>query len=184
MSLQITGRPGGGEAPRARGVQMPRHLTSWPPGSRGCVCRLLHACRTISRLWPLFRAWPLACAILRQSFDSVYALARPHSTAFAGHSARFSPPTRSRSGPRSGRSRTSFSCFLGGYYIIRPVRDAMGVAGGVAQSAVDVHRGLHRPCLVVVPLFGALVARLPRRRFVPVGLSVLCLLNLRHLRRC
>ena len=59
-----------------------------------------------------------------------------------------------------------FFCLLSSYYILRPLRDEMGVAAGVAKlqwlfSITFV------VMLAAVPVFGALVARLPRRRFVP-----------------
>lgn len=59
-----------------------------------------------------------------------------------------------------------FFCLLSSYYILRPLRDEMGVAAGVAQLQW-LFTGTFVLMLLAVPLFGALVARLPRRRFVP-----------------
>jgi AAA family ATP:ADP antiporter len=59
-----------------------------------------------------------------------------------------------------------FFCLLCGYYLLRPLRDAMGLAGGAGQlqwlfSATFVSM------LVLVPVFGAVATRWPPRRFVP-----------------
>src|SRR3990172_705381 len=59
-----------------------------------------------------------------------------------------------------------FFCLLCAYYILRPLRDEMGVAAGVANLQW-LFTGTFLVMLAAVPLFGALVARLPRRRFVP-----------------
>ena len=60
-----------------------------------------------------------------------------------------------------------FFSLLCSYYIIRPVRDEMGIAGGVDQLQW-VFTGTFLVMLAAVPLFGALSARLPRRRLLPV----------------
>jgi AAA family ATP:ADP antiporter len=60
-----------------------------------------------------------------------------------------------------------FFCVLCAYYVIRPVRDEMGVAGGVEHLAWLFTATL-AGMLLVHPLFAALVARIPRRRFVPI----------------
>ncbi len=61
-----------------------------------------------------------------------------------------------------------FFCLLGGYYLLRPLRDALGLAGG-ARELQWLFTGTFVAMLAVVPLFGALVARLPPRRFVPLA---------------
>jgi len=60
-----------------------------------------------------------------------------------------------------------FFFILSAYYVIRPVRDEMGVAGGV-ENLAWLFTGTLVGMLVMHPLFAALVARLPRRRFVPL----------------
>jgi AAA family ATP:ADP antiporter len=60
-----------------------------------------------------------------------------------------------------------FFCVLSAYYVIRPVRDDMGVAGGV-ENLAWLFTATLVGMLVVHPVFTALVARLPRRRFVPL----------------
>jgi len=75
-----------------------------------------------------------------------------------------------------------FFCLLGGYYLLRPLRDALGLAGG-AQELQWLFSATFVAMLLLVPLFGALVTRLPPRRFVPwayrfftASLLVFCLL--------
>ena len=60
-----------------------------------------------------------------------------------------------------------FFFVLSAYYVIRPVRDEMGVAGGVPHLAW-LFTGTLVGMLLLHPLFTALVARFPRRRFVPL----------------
>ena len=59
-----------------------------------------------------------------------------------------------------------FFCLLASYYILRPLRDEMGVAGGV-RNLQWLFTGTFLVMLAAVPLYGGLVARLPRRRFIP-----------------
>ncbi len=58
-----------------------------------------------------------------------------------------------------------FFCVLAAYYVLRPIRDEMGVAGGV-NHLPWLFLGTLSATLLVGPLFARLVARLPRRRFV------------------
>jgi ATP:ADP antiporter, AAA family len=60
-----------------------------------------------------------------------------------------------------------FFCLLAAYYILRPLRDEMGVAGGV-KNLQWLFTATFVTMLVAVPCYGALVARLPRRRFIPI----------------
>jgi AAA family ATP:ADP antiporter len=60
-----------------------------------------------------------------------------------------------------------FFCLLAGYYILRPLRDEMGVAGGV-RNLHWLFTATFVVMLAAVPAFGALVARLARRRFIPL----------------
>jgi len=63
---------------------------------------------------------------------------------------------------------TWFFCLLGGYYLLRPLRDALGLAGG-ADELQWLFTATFVAMLALVPVFGALVARLPPRRFVPLA---------------
>jgi AAA family ATP:ADP antiporter len=60
-----------------------------------------------------------------------------------------------------------FFCLLAAYYILRPLRDEMGIAGGV-RNLQWLFTATFVTMLAAVPLYGALVARLPRRRFIPL----------------
>jgi ATP:ADP antiporter, AAA family len=60
-----------------------------------------------------------------------------------------------------------FFCLLAGYYVLRPLRDEMGVVGGV-RNLHWLFSATFVVMLAAVPLFGLVVARLPRRRFIPL----------------
>src|ERR1044071_2710537 len=60
-----------------------------------------------------------------------------------------------------------FFCLLSAYYILRPLRDEMGIAGGV-KNLQWLFYATFAVMLVAVPIYGALVARIPRRRFIPL----------------
>ncbi len=66
-----------------------------------------------------------------------------------------------------GWSFAYFFCLLAGYYVLRPLRDEMGVAGGV-RNLQWLFTATFLAMLVAVPIYGTLVARLPRTRFIPV----------------
>jgi ATP:ADP antiporter, AAA family len=78
-----------------------------------------------------------------------------------------------------------FFCLLSSYYILRPLRDESGVAAGVANLQW-LFTGTFFVMLAAVPLFGALVMRVPRRRFIPwvyrfFALSILVFFVLQHM---
>src|SRR5262245_50261157 len=58
-------------------------------------------------------------------------------------------------------------CVLSSYYIVRPIRDEMGVAGGV-ENLQWLFTGTLLGMIAVNPPFAALVAKLPRVRFIAV----------------
>jgi ATP:ADP antiporter, AAA family len=90
-----------------------------------------------------------------------------------------------------------FFCLLSGYYVLRPVRDAMGAASdveaifppamivffasyGIALKELILQvlsTGSFVLILIAQPLYGTLVSRFPRRVFLPVllGFFILCL---------
>jgi len=79
-----------------------------------------------------------------------------------------------RMAPATARERGaalwSFAYFftlLAGYYVLRPLRDQMGIAGGV-KNLPWLFTATFISLLVAQPLYGALVARLPRFRFIPL----------------
>jgi len=59
-----------------------------------------------------------------------------------------------------------FFCLLASYYVLRPIRDALGLVGGTAHLPW-LFLGTLTAMFVANPLFSALVSRLPRRRFIP-----------------
>jgi AAA family ATP:ADP antiporter len=54
------------------------------------------------------------------------------------------------------------------YYVVRPIRDEMGIAGGV-ENLQWLFTGTLIGMIVVNPAFAALVARLPRVRFISIS---------------
>jgi ATP:ADP antiporter, AAA family len=60
-----------------------------------------------------------------------------------------------------------FFFLLAGYYVLRPLRDEMGIAGGV-RNLPWLFTATFVVMLLAVPIYGAVVARLPRQRFVPL----------------
>lgn len=70
-----------------------------------------------------------------------------------------------------------FFLIMASYFILRPIRDQMGIAGGVRNLAW-LFSGTLIAMLVVSPLFSAMVSRWPRRRFVAWSYRalMLCLL--------
>jgi ATP:ADP antiporter, AAA family len=60
-----------------------------------------------------------------------------------------------------------FFCLLAGYYMLRPLRDEMGIAGGV-RNLPWLFTATFVVMLAAVPVYGAVVAKLPRRRFIPL----------------
>jgi AAA family ATP:ADP antiporter len=59
-----------------------------------------------------------------------------------------------------------FFCLLAGYYVLRPLRDEMGLAGGI-KNLPWLFTATFFVMLAMVPAFGGLVATLPRRVFIP-----------------
>jgi ATP:ADP antiporter, AAA family len=59
-----------------------------------------------------------------------------------------------------------FLCLLCAYYVLRPVRDEMGIQGGVGNLQW-LFTGTFFAMLAAVPLFGWLSSRFPRRLFLP-----------------
>jgi AAA family ATP:ADP antiporter len=53
-------------------------------------------------------------------------------------------------------------------YVLRPLREEMGVAGGV-RNIPNLYWGTLAITIVLVPLFSALVSRFTRRRFIPIA---------------
>ncbi|MBV9890674.1 MAG: MFS transporter, partial [Rhizobacter sp.] len=60
-----------------------------------------------------------------------------------------------------------FFSLLAAYYVLRPLRDQMAIAGGV-QRLPWLFTATFAALLVAQPLYGVLVARLPRQRFIAI----------------
>ena len=60
-----------------------------------------------------------------------------------------------------------FFTLLAGYYVLRPLRDQMGIAGGT-KNLPWLFTATFVSLLLAQPVYGALVARLPRVRFIPI----------------
>ena len=69
-----------------------------------------------------------------------------------------------------------FFCVLCGYYALRPLRDEMGILGGV-KNLKWMFWATFLVMLAVVPLYSAIVARFPRRKIIPVAYRF-CAVNL------
>lgn len=63
-----------------------------------------------------------------------------------------------------------FFCLLCAYYIIRPLRDEMGILGGI-KNLPWVFTGTFLVMLAIVPVFGWVSSRYPRRQFLPLVYS-------------
>ena len=60
-----------------------------------------------------------------------------------------------------------FFALLAAYYVLRPLRDQMAIAGGV-QRLPWLFTATFATLLVAQPIYGALVGRLPRQRFIAI----------------
>lgn len=60
-----------------------------------------------------------------------------------------------------------FFCLLSSYYLLRPLRDAMGLENG-AQQLPWLFTATFITMLALVPVFGAVASRWPPRRFIPL----------------
>ncbi|WP_208604168.1 hypothetical protein [Rodentibacter heidelbergensis] len=65
-----------------------------------------------------------------------------------------------------------FALFLA-YYTLRPIRDELGAAGGV-KSLPWLFSGTLVAMLLVTPLYGYLVKRWPREKFIMIAYRFLC----------
>jgi AAA family ATP:ADP antiporter len=60
-----------------------------------------------------------------------------------------------------------FFTLLAGYYVLRPLRDQMAITGGT-RNLPWLFTATFATLLVAQPLYGILVAKLPRARFIPI----------------
>ncbi len=59
-----------------------------------------------------------------------------------------------------------FFCLLSGYYVLRPIRDEMGIAAGV-DNLQWLFSETFVAMLLIVPIFGLITKRYARRKFIP-----------------
>jgi AAA family ATP:ADP antiporter len=87
-------------------------------------------------------------------------------------------PVRAGEGATVAWSFLYFFCLLAGYYVIRPVRDTMGVTGGVDQLQW-LFTGTFLAMCVAVPVYGWLAGRHARAVLLPLvyGFFIACLLG-------
>jgi AAA family ATP:ADP antiporter len=80
--------------------------------------------------------------------------------------------------PLAALSALFYFCVLCGYFFLRPVREAMGVSRGM-DDLRWLFIGTSVVSLVFVLIFGGVVSRLDRRRFIPVGylFVIVCLVG-------
>jgi ATP:ADP antiporter, AAA family len=74
---------------------------------------------------------------------------------------------------------------LGGYYVIRPIRDEIGADRGV-ENLPWMYTGTLIGMLIANTLYATIVARMSRRRFIPIGyrFAILNLLDASGARTC
>jgi AAA family ATP:ADP antiporter len=84
---------------------------------------------------------------------------------------------RARERPALALAFVYFFCVLASYYMLRPLRDQFSAAVG-STNLWQFWTGTFVAMLALAPVFGWLVARYPRERFVPAvyGFFILCLL--------
>lgn len=76
---------------------------------------------------------------------------------------------------RNGRELASllisalcFMCVLASYYFIRPIREQFAAAAGGSQILPTLYSLVFVTMLLLVPVYGAIASRFPRRIFVPL----------------
>ncbi len=71
---------------------------------------------------------------------------------------------------RVGLSFVYFFCLLAGYFVLRPLRETTAIREGT-EALPWLYSGVFIIMLLIMPLFGWLVARLPKQRFLPAVYS-------------
>jgi len=61
-----------------------------------------------------------------------------------------------------------FFCVLAAYYIVRPVREQIGAAAGGSDALPEIWLFVLLAMLALTPVYGWMVSRFPRQRFVPL----------------
>lgn len=76
-------------------------------------------------------------------------------------------PIRPQEGRAVGFAFTYFFLLMSGYYLLRPLRDAM--ASGVVEDLFSFYVGTFTVMLLLTPLFGALVSRVRKPLLLPIA---------------
>lgn len=82
--------------------------------------------------------------------------------------ARFVPDVRPDERPALRCAFASFFCLLAGYYVLRPLREEMGIRAGVDRIS-DLYLGTFLAAIVIVPAWSMVVSRFERRRLIPIA---------------
>ena len=73
---------------------------------------------------------------------------------------------RHHEAPVVGAGLAMFFLLFAGYFMLRPIRETMGVTGGV-DNLQWLFTGTFVATLIVLPLYGWIASKVPRRRIVP-----------------
>jgi AAA family ATP:ADP antiporter len=92
-------------------------------------------------------------------------MSSPPAPGFAGWLARLFN-VKAHEAPVVGAGLAMFFLLFAGYFMLRPIRETMGVAGGV-DNLQWLFTGTFVATLAVLPLFGWIASKVPRRRIVP-----------------
>jgi len=92
---------------------------------------------------------------------------RSGATAFLQHAMARALPATQQERAAALWSFAYFFTLLAGYYVLRPLRDQMAITGGI-RNLPWLFTATFATLLVAQPLYGILVAKLPRARFIPI----------------
>jgi AAA family ATP:ADP antiporter len=92
---------------------------------------------------------------------------RSGATAFLRHAMARALPATPQERAAALWSFAYFFMLLAGYYVLRPLRDQMAITGGI-RNLPWLFTATFATLLVAQPLYGMLVAKLPRARFIPI----------------
>jgi ATP:ADP antiporter, AAA family len=70
--------------------------------------------------------------------------------------------------PAFALSFVYFFCVLAAYYVVRPVREQIGSAAGGTAALPEIWSFVLLAMLALTPVYGWMVSKFPRRRFVPM----------------
>ncbi|MEP5613509.1 MAG: hypothetical protein ABJP45_14755, partial [Cyclobacteriaceae bacterium] len=68
--------------------------------------------------------------------------------------------------PQVVLSFSYYFCLMSSYFILRPVRDEMGIQAGI-ENMQWLFTGTFLSMLLLVPVFGLLTMKIPRNKLIP-----------------